>query len=655
MLVKTIRLVLSGLLWLGLSSHLALASEMEMTDLSIRSASLSPDGKHVAMLSSGEAASVFVLDIEQMKTTMLLTPKTVNEGFWRIFKYPRKITWVTNELLAVDFGVQSETFTLNGKRVAQLGESENSMRVVGKADPTAPDSSLLLVNTDLKDNDLALIDGRTGKKTRLHLPGGKPIHWAFDHQSQLRALTTLDSSFWSDATRITNWYKANATAEWEKLAEFKVTDEYWAPLFVPEQENSLIIFGRNGRDTRAVFRYDIKKRQVGEFLAGHPTEDIYEVTGIRQSAFESIRTDGMVPQQIWFDSRWSRVQGMVDQALPKRVNFLSGNPKSRVLVFSYADVDPGTWYFFDIEKLKLIKIAENRPKIKPETQRPMDSISYPARDGLAIHAYLTKPAKANGPSPTIVLLRGGPLKRDEWEWDEEIQWLAKLGYTVFQPLVRGSTGFGKKFRDAGNGQWGLAMQDDITDGVAYLVKQGIADPKRICIYGEGYGGYAALWGLVKTPELYRCGISFGGFSDFELWFDNSRISRDKVGRELFRGQIGDIKQDRAKFDQISPLKNAARIVAPVLLMHRGNDERVLALHSEKMKTALEKNHKVFEWVSYGERGQRYEASRIGASYDDKLEAFLKKYLAPEVPESPAPPAKPVSPATATPPAATNGT
>ena len=638
MLTTLTRLCLASLLWLAPFSQLAMAEqkEMDMTDLGIRSASISPDGKHVAMLGDRKSNTVLVLDVAQMKSKWLLSSRTVVEGFWRIFKVPRKLTWVTNDLLAVDLGVHSETYDLNGKRVIQLGESENGMSVIGKAEPDKPDSPLLLVNTDLKHNNLALIDGRTGKKTRLHLPGDKPIHWAFDQRSQLRALTTLDAPFWGDATNITNWYKPSATAEWEKLAEFKVTDDYWSPLFIPEQENSLVIFGRHGRDTRAVFRYDTLKREVAEMLASHPTEDIYQVTGIRQSKFESVRTAGMVPQQIWFDRRWSQVQAMVDQALPMRVNFLSGNPNGRALVYSYSDVDPGTWYLFDIEKLKLFKIAERKPKIQPETQRPMASLTYPARDGLSIPAYLTRPAKGDGPSPTIVLLRGGPLERDEWEWDQEIQWLAEQGYTVFQPQIRGTSGFGKKFMVAGYGQWGLAMQDDITDGVMHLIKQGIADPGRICIYGSGYGGYAALSGLIKTPELYRCGISDGGVTDLELWFDNSRISSDKVARELFRDQIGDFRQNRAIFDQLSPLKNAAKINTPLLLMHRGQDERVLALHSEKMKKALERNHKAFEWVYYGDRDWRFEPAPSADVYDNKLAEFLKKYLNPETPAAPAP-------------------
>jgi dipeptidyl aminopeptidase/acylaminoacyl peptidase len=170
----------------------------------------------------------------------------------------------------------------------------------------------------------------------------------------------------------------------------------------------------------------------------------------------------------------------------------------------------------------------------------------------------------------------------------------------------------------------------------HLIKQGIADPGRICIYGSGYGGYAALSGLIKTPELYRCGISDGGVTDLELWFDNSRISSDKVARELFRDQIGDFRQNRAIFDQLSPLKNAAKINTPLLLMHRGQDERVLALHSEKMKKALERNHKAFEWVYYGDRDWRFEPAPSADVYDNKLAEFLKKYLNPETPAAPVP-------------------
>ena len=144
--------------------------------------------------------------------------------------------------------------------------------------------------------------------------------------------------------------------------------------------------------------------------------------------------------------------------------------------------------------------------------------------------------------PAVILIHGGPWVRDYWGWNPEVQLLAAHGYVVFQPQFRGSTGFGNHFRMAGYQQWGKSMQDDITAGVEYLIKEGIVDQNRICIVGASYGGYAALWGLVKTPDLYRCGISFAGVSDIaDMLDDNSDTNRSKLGREFQVKLVGENK------------------------------------------------------------------------------------------------------------------
>src|SRR5205823_6513944 len=173
----------------------------------------------------------------------------------------------------------------------------------------------------------------------------------------------------------------------------------------------------------------------------------------------------------------------------------------------------------------------------------------------AIPAYLTLPPGSRERLPTVILIHGGPIARDHWRFDPDVQLLASRGYAVFQPQFRGSSGFGKRFMEAGYGQWGLAMEDDITSGVRWLIEKHIADPDRVCIYGASYGGYAALWGLIKTPELYRCGISLAGVSDIEYMLtDDSDVNDSAIGRLLRRTTIGDLKTHKQQFDGVSPLK-----------------------------------------------------------------------------------------------------
>lgn len=596
----------------------------------ISSAALSPDGKQIAaIIFSGTNHGLVLIDSISLKAKMIIEGRRTMEGYWIFNKEPHAATWVTNDLIAVDYGIEAESVDLNGKKVADIGE-----HVIRKAYPNQPDSPLLLVYTDVEDRDLAIANARTGQLSKLRFPmSGKPIGWAFDPQGALRALTLMNSAFWKDATTVSNWYRPDAISEWEKLEEFKITDDYWVPLYVPEKDHTLAIASRAGRDTYAVFSYDTKKRQIDEMMAGHPTQDILKVDGLEGPAFDGVRTGGMIPQQVWFDPAWNRMQKAIDAALPNRINRISGDPTTRILVFSYADVDPGIWYVLDASTMTLSSIGRAKPSIDPDKMRPMETISYTAKDGMSIPAFLTKPSVVNGPAPMVVMIHGGPTVRDTWNWDENTQLLAAHGYVVFQPQFRGSSGFGRKFEEAGFGQWGLSMQDDVTAGVEYLIAKGIADPKRICIYGASYGGYAALWGLVKTPDIYRCGISFAGVSDLEYMFnDSSDSNSNKIAREVMRLRIGDAKLNKEKFDQVSPLKHAEKIVAPVLLMHGELDKRVPISHSEKMKKALEEQHKTVEWKIFEKEGHGLSYVSNQEIFFTTLLGFLDKYIGPGEPK-----------------------
>jgi dipeptidyl aminopeptidase/acylaminoacyl peptidase len=242
----------------------------------------------------------------------------------------------------------------------------------------------------------------------------------------------------------------------------------------------------------------------------------------------------------------------------------------------------------------------------------------------------------SGPGPVVVLIHGGPTARDSWEWNAEVQLLASRGYVVFQPQFRGSSGFGRRFEEAGYGQWGKAMQDDITAGVAHLIRKGIADPKRICIVGASYGGYAALWGLVKTPELYRCGVSVSGVADIAYMFsDSSDTSKNKVSREVMLSRIGDKKMGGQLFDPVSPLLHAAEIQAPVLMFHGEEDERVPISHSKKMRDALERNKKKVRLITFDDEKHGFEYVRNQSVYYTELLRFLDEHIGQKAAVAPA--------------------
>lgn len=196
-------------------------------------------------------------------------------------------------------------------------------------------------------------------------------------------------------------------------------------------------------------------------------------------------TDGLRTRHYWLDEHYARIQAALDASLPDHVNVLLSGSADHVLVYSYSDVDPGRWYALDAAHMKMKQIAQRMPSIDPARMQPVQALHYPSFDGTSVPAYLTLPGKPAKPAPLVVLIHGVPQARDHWEFDPEVQILAAHGCVVFQPQFRGSTGFGRRFEEAGYGQWGRAMQDDITGGVHWLTDRKIADPQRICIVAHG--------------------------------------------------------------------------------------------------------------------------------------------------------------------------
>ena len=587
--------------------------------------SMSPDGKRLAALgSNGFGNGLFVGETDKLDFKMVLESKRENTLNYSYTRSPVAARWIDNELIAVEYNDgEAESIDVTGRKVAELGA-----RYLGRVDAGADTpAERVLVYLDADEEKPALVNPRTGERRQdTSRPPDKLMHAAFDDQGVLRAATTIDTTFWTERTTIRQWYRSDAKAEWQLLQESKVTEDYWRPLYVPTEPDSIVVQSRTGRDTWAIMRYDTRKRVEVELMAGHPREDIVFFTGQGNEVFPRVMSSGLKRQTHWFDQGWAVVQATLDKAFPGQNNdVLSGDPRRRVLVQSSSDVDPGRWYVLDVPARTLKEVAQSLPRVGGEKMRPMQTLRYAARDGLSIPAYLTLP-DSKGPHPLVVLIHGGPAARDRWAWDAEVQLLAQHGYAVFQPQFRGSTGFGAAFERAGHGQWGLAMQDDVTDGVRHLIDQGVADARRVCIYGGSYGGYAALWGLVKTPELYRCGISFAGVSDLDEFLSGrSDINRDPVLREsfMFRLTAGDSR--KPNFAAVSPLKQVSTIRVPVLVVWGEQDRRVPPEQSERMVAALKANDKTYQWHSYRREAHGLVYLRNVREHYRELVDFLERH------------------------------
>jgi len=377
-----------------------------------------------------------------------------------------------------------------------------------------------------------------------------------------------------------------------------------------------------------VYRYDFVADEIGEPVFEHPQVDVEAAeVSPRTGAIEAVRYTDDRDRISWFDPAMKSVQARLDKALPGRINRVVSRDAadSRMIVWSTTASDPGVYYLYDRARGDLREIARPHPALEGKPLAPVEPIRYAARDGLSIPAYLTTPlGRGEKGLPLIVMPHGGPFVRDSWEYDAWAQFLANRGYVVLQPNFRGSTGYGKEFVDAASGQYGRKMQDDLDDGVRTLVQRGLVDPKRVCIMGASYGGYAAMWAAARNPEIYRCAISFAGISEMKtmLHYDPGSWSARRYYRD-WRDRIRG--EDKFNLDEVSPLSRAAQIKVPLLIAHGEKDKTVPVIQSKKMDEALSRAGIAHEFVLYPEEKHGFAKAEDSIDFLKRVEAFLARY------------------------------
>ncbi len=486
-------------------------------------------------------------------------------------------------------------------------------------------------NGDTELVNLQRLDTETGRAVSVNRPAGTR-NWLLDQKGEPRLVESLENGM------SIVYYRDPGTDKWRKLAQFSAytggADAIEPIAFGPD--GALYVAASGGRDKTALYRLDVAtgKRDAEPIVA---LKD-YDFSGSLLFANDKllgVRVLSDATSTVWFDAGMKALQQRIDSALPATVNLVTPAARAEtpwVLVQSYSDVQPRIWNLFNAETGALNKVGESYPKIDPREMGVQEALRYKARDGLDIPAWLTLPHGSKRKNlPLVVLVHGGPYMRGgEWGFDPEAQFLASRGYAVFEPEYRGSTGFGDRHFRAGWKQWGLKMQDDIADGVKWAIAQGIADPKRVCIAGASYGGYATLMGLVNDPDLYKCGVDWVGVTDIDLmytghwsFFSDMPESYKRYGMPTL---IGDQVKDAAQLKATSPLAQAARIRQPLLLAYGGNDYRVPIYHGRKFYDAVKQHNADVAMVVYEEEGHGWYLPKNRFDFWRRVEKFLDRHI-----------------------------
>jgi dipeptidyl aminopeptidase/acylaminoacyl peptidase len=382
---------------------------------------------------------------------------------------------------------------------------------------------------------------------------------------------------------------------------------------------------KTGRD--ALYRFNYATLTLGDLVFESKTNDVSDYfLSDDGSKVEAVTYTDDRDRVEWFDPKLKAIQADLDKAIGGREAWIVSRNRddSLFLVLVTGANDPGAYFYYNPAEGVMHRMAVVNERLKGKVLAATRPVTYQARDGLTIHAYLTlPPGRAAKGLPLVIMPHGGPFGvRDNGDYDPYVQFLANRGYAVLQPNYRGSESYGREFEDKGNGQWGRAMQDDLDDGMDWLAKEGVADPKRVCMVGASYGGYAALWGATRNPERYRCAVSLAGVSDVgrQLRYSADSFHSAKAARDWKQRVQGD-----AGSADISPIAQVDKLKVPVLLAHGKADQRVPIKQSALYVKALAAAGKPYEYVAYDDEGHGLEDPAHLKDFFDRLEAFLNKY------------------------------
>lgn len=658
--------VLAGLLLgIGIARAAPPPAEVFFKDPAIVEAVLSPSGRKLAVRSTfgGSRIGLGVFDLspggKPMRTAQF-TDGDISQAFW-----------VNDDRLVfsvVDFSEGSGRpngapglFAINpdGSQVRQLvrrlgrpfvtdGSSRNErlldwnhrLLAVPRPQPGEVNEEVLMVEVTPDERRLERplwLNTRTGRTrpTGVDVPADT-VGWVTDSRAELRvALTRRDgrqSALWREPGR----------QDWHPLYESDLLNAPFSINAVDDAGQLYVTRTQGAAGETVLSLYDFEARAPskkplvvapGFDFRGRVLNDSAGVAlGVR------VVTDGEIT--IWQNAAMQALQQEADERLPGRINSIScrrcAQPDMVALVRSYSDSEPGEFWLYQAQpaggEAKWRAVGRVRGDVNAADMALMTLHRIKARDGHDLPVWITKRADIDKPLPAVVLVHGGPWVRGGvWSWRAQAQFLASRGYVVIEPEFRGSAGYGRAHFRAGFKQFGLAMQDDVADALRWAQAAGQASDKA-CIAGASYGGYSTLMGLIKDPDLYRCGVAWVAVTDLDLYVAGSWWVRDNIpdwGRQYqLRDMVGDPEKDAAMIAANSPVKQAARIKAPVLLAFGEADLRVPLAHGERMRKALREAGNEPVWVSYPGEGHGFAIVKNRIDFAERMEAFLAKYLQP---------------------------
>jgi dipeptidyl aminopeptidase/acylaminoacyl peptidase len=583
-------------------------------------ASLSPDGTQVAFLSSMQGRYHVV--IERFKPTFsryVLYPGEELEFEWvkwanddrlvlsSSYSARRDLAFRSSRLWVVDttetrlFSVGPEGQNLisiiepakersSGSRIArELPPPQIQDEVIDWL-PGEPNHILVSVDSDFDGGDeVRKVDVRDGSYKNLVNDGSNFMTWVSDGAGKVRLGWVVDED---DNLSVV---ARNQDDGWHSARDFAFVKAGYRPLVFTKDPQVVLTYGLNAAGRKAIRSADAR---TGEFIETVFEHERFDVESVRTDDSTGLPVGSTFTEHrghiIYFDETMKKLQRNIDSALPDRSNIIESTSSNhrQILILSHSDTGAGSYYLWDRDEGSLSFYENQYSDLGDGMIAPVEAVSYKARDGLEIPAYLTIASGVDREKlPTVVLPHGGPADRDDASYWFLSQFLASRGYAVLQPNFRGSAGYGQEFRLAGRGEWGGKMQDDVSDGANWLVDQGIADPERMCIVGWSYGGYAAAMAAVKTPDLFQCAASINGVLDLPRLITDDKL-KYAFAREWTKhmGLSGESSRAVSPYDQTDSIK------IPMLIVQSLDDTRIESEQGSTMAKRLQSEGKSVDYL-----------------------------------------------------------
>ncbi len=582
---------------------------------------LSPNGEYFAFMMPWKSRmNIFVEKIGSEEVVRITNEieRDVAEYYWA---NNERIVYLKDT--AGDENFRLFAVNIDGSNNIDLTPFEKvTVQIIDDLEENDEEMIVALNKRDASLFDVYRINVISGKHDLITENPGNITEWLTDHNGSLRVATTTDS------VNSSLLYRKSENEEFKLVTtcNFKETFE---PLMFTFDNKFLYVRSNIERDKTSIVKYDPENNKEVELIYSHPEVDIDDLLNSKKrKVITGVSFITEKRNYHFFDDEREQLQKELEEKLPGYEVVIADESKDedKILVRTYSDKSCGAYYFYDVITNNFFKIAEVSPWLVENSLAEMKPIKYKSRDGLTIRGYLTLPNGVEKKNlPAVVRVHGGPWMRDSWGFNPEVQFLANRGYAVLQINYRGSSGYGRKFWECSFKQWGKKMQDDITDGVNWLISSGIADEKKIGILGGSYGGYAVLAGLAFTPDLYACGVDNVGISNL-FTFMNSIPPYWKPYLDMFHEMVGNPEVDREILREASPVYHVDKIKAPLLIAQGANDPRVAKSESDQIVEALKERGIDVPYIVKDNEGHGFHNEENRFEFFKAMEEFFGKYL-----------------------------